>query len=88
MYKTVIEGDTITVLKEGKKLKGFSNVPKSIIEEVAKFYNYCLYGETDMNTGKPIYKVGRITNETGGVVNLYTTGSRAEFNRFILEGKL
>ena len=75
----------VMVFNHGDVLSSFGRVPKKIIESIAADLELYLYGETCMHTGKHLYKVGKVTNENGGVVNFFTTTSKAKFNRFVCE---
>jgi len=85
-YTVNFQGVKTTVLLDGFEIKAYSKVPEAIVEEVAKFYNY-LYKEKCMHTGKQLYKIGRLTNRNGGVINLLTTTSLSAFNKFIIKGQ-
>jgi len=79
--------DGVIVTKNNKEITAFAQVPKSIIERVAKLKGLYLYGEVDMHTGKHLHKVGKVTNEVGGVVNFLTTDSKSRYNKFVIEYK-
>lgn len=79
--------DGVKVTKNGKKITAFTQVPKEVIEQVAKLKDFYLYGETSMVNGKHIYKVSKVVKEAGGVVNYLTTESKSKYNKFIIEYK-
>lgn len=73
----------VTVLNGVKIVSNYSKLPPRLIQIIADKLELCLYGEISMYTGKQLFKVGKISNDNGGVINLYTTESKASFNRFI-----
>ena len=75
----------VTVFNGTKIATNFSLMPKKFIQIIADRLKLSLYGEMSMYSGKQIFKVGKIVNENGGVVNLFTTESKAKFNRFVCE---
>ncbi len=75
----------VFVYKGDKTLKSFGSVPKKIIQEIAAKLGLYLYGEISYYTSKQVFKAGLLCNDSGGVVNLFTTASRAKFNRFVCE---
>jgi len=76
-------GTRVTVFKGFKVVTAYSRVPKRLIEQVAAKLELYLHGEISMHTGKQVYKVGKVANDQGGVINLFSTESRAAFNRFV-----
>lgn len=77
--------NTRTMVFNGTEVvtKGFSKLPRKLIQVVANKMGLYLYGEICMYTGKMLYKAGIVNDNNGGVVNLITTYSKATFNKFI-----
>lgn len=77
------DGTRVTVFNGVKVITRYSNLPSRLINIIAGKLELYLYGEVCMYTGKQLFKVGKVCNDQGGVINLFTTYSRAAYNRFI-----
>jgi len=84
-FMTVNNKTKVICFNHSKVLKSFGRVPKSMIQNIATQLELYLYGEMCMHTGKHVYKIGKLFGSGGGVVNLFTTTSKAKFNRFVCE---
>lgn len=73
----------VVIFNGTQTVTNYSKLPKRLIETVADFLGLSLGGEMSMYTGKQIFKAGIKNSDNGGVVGLYTTESRAAFNRFV-----
>lgn len=73
----------VIVFNGTKIVTAYSKLPHRMIEIIANHLELYLYGETSMYSGKTIYKAGKKCNDNGGVICLYSTESRAAFNRFV-----
>lgn len=78
-------GKRVMVFKGVKVVTGYAAVPRDLVRQVAEYKGLYCYGEMSYNTGREVFKVGRICNDKGGVINLFSTSSRAAYNRFIIE---
>ena len=72
----------------GNVASEFSSISRKWVEKIASIRGLYLYGEMCSVKCKHLYKVGKVVNGAGGVINLLTTYSKAEFNRYIVEGKI
>ena len=73
----------VMIFKNDQPVTDYSKLPPRFIEEIARKLELYLYEETSYYTGRITYKAGKLCNDKGGVINLYTTESRAAFNRFV-----
>ena len=78
-------GKHVTVLKDTRVVTLYSAVPRELIRQVAEYKGLYCYGEMSYHTGKQVFKVGRVCNDQGGVIGLFSTESRAAYNRYIIE---
>jgi len=78
---------TITVLNGIMPVTAFSKIPPRLIQIIADHFSLKLYGEISQYNGKRMFKVGLSANDQGGIINVYTTYSRAAFNRFVCSYK-
>lgn len=74
----------VTVFKGCKVVTDYRALPRVLIRQIAAFLELYCYGEMSMPTGKEVLKVGKICNDRGGVINLFSSESRADYNRFIV----
>lgn len=72
------------LLKNNKNVNSFYNIPKKVIEKIAERLDLVLTGEMCMHTGKTIYKAGKRVGDTGGLINMFSTTSKAKLNRFVV----
>lgn len=78
-------GKHVTVFKDTRVVTLYSAVPRELIQQVAEHKGLYCYGDMSYHTGKQIFKVGRLREGSTGVIQLYSTESRAAYNRYIIE---
>lgn len=82
----LINNDTRSIVFNGTEvITNYSKLPKKLIQIIADKLGLYLHGETCIHTGKFIYKVALKANEKGGVIGLFSTYSRAKFNKFVIK---
>jgi len=62
----------------------YAKVKRSDMRKIIKDKGLHLYNKLDEN-GKIVYKLGIVSNDRGGIVNLLTTSNKATLNQFIIE---
>lgn len=82
-YILINNNTRVIVFNGNKVVTAYSKLPRKMIEIIADHLELYLYGEVSMYTGKQVYKVGKKCNDQGGVIALFSTESRAAFNRFV-----
>ena len=78
---------TVQMFNGLKFSENYSKLPNKIIDSLADFFELTLYGEISMYNGKMVYKVGIKSSDTGGMINILTTKSKASRNKFICNYK-
>lgn len=82
----LINNDTRAIVFNGTDvITNYSKLPKKLIQIIAYKLGLYVSGETCMHTGKFIYKASLKANDKGGVIGLFSTYSRAKFNKFIVK---
>ncbi len=84
-YMLINDGTRVIVFNGTAVTREFSKMPARFIEIIANKLELYLHVDTSMYSGKHIYKVSKVCNIQGGVINLFATTSRAKFNRFVTQ---
>jgi hypothetical protein len=78
-------GKRVTVLKGTKVVTCYADIPRGLIRQVAEYKGLYCHGEMSYHTGREVYKVERLREGSTGVIGLFSSESRAAYNRFIIE---